>query len=314
MLYLLPLALQLVAAAPADESPADYVLGPDDQLLIQVLDLEEFSQPTPTRIDSQGRLNLPLLGLVPAAGFTADALEADLARRLRAFVKQPHVKVSITSFRSAPVSVLGSVNQAGVQQIRGRKTLYEVLSQAGGLRADAGDVITITRPKSAGPLPLPNVRTDESGQFHIGEVNARDLLSARSPQANITIQAHDVISVPRAELVYVMGEVMKAGGFVLDNGGPVTLLQALSLAGGPQKMANLSKARILRVQPGSATRQEIAVDLKLVLQGKGEDVRMRPEDILYIPNNTAKAVALRSIELAASAGSMIAVWRVGNSR
>lgn len=120
--------------------------------------------------------------------------------------------------------------------------------------------------------------------------------------------------MPRAELIYVMGEVIKSGGFVLDSGGPVTLLQALSLAGGPQKMANLSKARILRVQQGSATRQEIAIDLKKILQGKGEDVRMRPEDILYVPNNTGKAVALRSIEMAAGAASMIAIWRVGNAR
>jgi len=305
------LALQLVAAAGTAETPTNYTLGPDDQILIRVLDLEEFAEPTPTTIDPQGRINLPLLGQIQAAGMTTDALEADLAKRLRAFVKQPHVKVRLTTFRAAPVSVLGSVHQAGVQQIRGRQTLYEVLSQAGGLRADAGDVITITRPKAAGPLPLANTRMDESGQFQIGEINARDLLSARSPQANIVIQANDVISVPRAELIYVMGEVIKSGGFVLDSGGPVTLLKALSLAGGPQKMANLSKARILRVQQGSATRQEIAVDLKQILQGKGEDVRMRPEDILYVPNNTAKAVAIRSIEMAAGAASMIAVWRVG---
>ncbi|MCC6587528.1 MAG: polysaccharide biosynthesis/export family protein [Bryobacterales bacterium] len=314
MFHILLLAFQVAAADPTSDSPPDYTLGPDDQLLIRVLDVEEFSEPTPTRIDAQGQLNLPLLGQVPATGLTTEALEADLEKRLRSFVKQPHVKVRLVSFRSAPVSILGSVNQAGVQQIRGRKTLYEVLSQAGGLRPDAGDTITITRPKSAGPLPLANTRLDDSGQFQIGEVNARDLLSARSPLANIVIQPNDVISIPRAELVYVMGEVVKAGGFVLDNGGPVTLLQALSLAGGPQKMGNLGKARILRLQPGTATRQEIAIDLKKVLDGKDEDVRMKPEDILYIPHNTAKAVALRSIEMAAGAASMITIWRVGNPR
>lgn len=176
------LALQLIAAPNTAEAPVNYELGPDDQILIRVLDLDEFAEPTPTTIDAQGRINLPLLGLVPATGMTTDALEADIARRLRAFVKQPHVKVRLTTFRAAPVSVLGSVHQAGVQQVRGRQTLYEVLSQAGGLRGDAGDVITITRPKSAGPLPLAGTRLDETGQFQIGEINARDLLSARSPK------------------------------------------------------------------------------------------------------------------------------------
>jgi polysaccharide export outer membrane protein len=306
---LLPLLL-----AAQEAAPEAYLLGPDDQLLIRVLDVEEFGDQLPLKIDPNGQISLPLLGLVKAAGLTAEDLEIDLARRLRGYVKEPHVKVRVAEFRAAPVSVLGSVNTAGVQQIRGRKTLYEVLSQAGGLKSDAGDVITITRPKSSGALPLPNMRTDESGNYQVGEVNARDLLSAKSPLANITILPHDVVSVPRAELVYVMGEVNRSGGFVLDQGGPVTLIQALTMAGGPLQMAHLSKARVLRVQPGTNVRQEIAVDLQSVLHGKGEDLRLRPEDVLYVPHNNAKAVAIRAIEAATSVGTQVTIWRTGMSR
>jgi polysaccharide export outer membrane protein len=298
----------------AQETPAAYLLGPDDQLLIRVLDVEEFSDQLPVKIDPNGQINLPLLGTIKASGMTAEDLEIDLVRRLRGFVKDPHAKVRIAEFRAAPVSVLGSVNSAGVQQIRGRRTLYEVLSQAGGLKGDAGDIVTVTRPKSSGVLPLANVRTDDSGNYLIGEVNARDLLSAKSPQANIVILPNDVVSVPRAELVYVMGEVTRAGGFVLDQGGPVTLIQALSMAGGPLQMANLSRARVLRMQPGSSVRQNIEVDLQSVLHGKGEDIRLRAEDVLYIPHNTAKAVALRALDAATMVGTQVTVWRAGTRR
>ncbi len=308
------LALLLPLFIAAEDIPEAYLLGPDDQILVRVFDVEEFGDQLPLKIDPKGQVNLPLLGIVRAGGLTAEDFESELVRRLRGFVKDPHVKVRIAEFRAAPVSVLGSVNTAGVQQVRGRKTLYEVLSQAGGLKSDAGDVITITRPKASGILPLANARTDESGHYQIGEVNARDLLSARSPLANIAILPNDVISVPRAELVYVMGQVTRSGGFVLDQGGPVTLVQALSMAGGPLEMANLSKARLLRVQPGTNVRQEISVDIQSVLHGKGEDIRLRPEDVLYIPHNAAKAIAMRALEAATMVGTQVTVWRAGTRR
>jgi polysaccharide export outer membrane protein len=262
-------------------------------------------------VDDKGAINLPLVGSLEVTGMTTGQLESELVRRLKRFVKEPHVKIKITEFRPRPVSVLGQVQTPGVQQARGRRTLYEVLSQAGGLKPDAGDVITITREKASGELPLANVRMDESGRFQVGEINARDLLSARSPVANIAILPNDIISVPRAELVYVLGEVVRSGGFILDRGGPISLLQALSMAGGTQRLADLSKARVLRLQPGSDVRQEIAVDLRKILSGKGEDIRMKPEDILYIPHNTTRAALLRASEIAASVGTGIAIYRAG---
>jgi polysaccharide biosynthesis/export protein len=314
MCHRIALALLLNTLLPAQDTADAYLLGSDDQILVRVFDVEEFGDQLPLKIDPKGNISLPLLGTVKAAGLTAEDLEVELVRRLRGFVKDPHVKVRVAEFRAAPVSVLGAVNTAGVQQVRGRKTLYEILSQAGGLKSDAGDVVTITRPKVSGVLPLPNVRTDDSGNYQIGEVNSRDLLSARSPLANIVILPNDVISVPRAELVYVMGQVTRSGGFVLDQGGPVTLIQALSMAGGPLEMANLSKARLLRVQPGTNVRQEIDVDIQNVLRGKGEDLRLRAEDVLYIPHNMAKAVALRALEAATMVGTQVTVWRAGTRR
>lgn len=301
------LAFLLTAARGAERG---YLLGPDDVILIRAADVQEFSE-KPVRIDLKGQINLPLIGRLEAAGMTPELLEGEIERRLKEFVLAPKVAVSVLEYHSQPVSILGAVQAAGVHQLQGRKTLYEVLSMAGGLRNEAGDVITITRRKENGTIPLSGSREDESGRFYIAEVNAKALLAAKSPQDNIVILPHDVISVPKAELIYVLGEVTRAGGFVLDQGGPVSLLQALSMAGGPQRLAHLSKARVLRLQPGSQVRAEIAVDLKRVLEGKGEDIRLRAEDILYVPNNSVKGFAVKAAEVATAITSGVIIWRAG---
>ena len=122
---------------PISDAPASYVLGPDDQITLLASDAEEISG-KPMRIDMKGNLNLPLAGRVHAAGLTAEQLEAELEGKLKRYVKDPDVVVSITEFRSQPISVLGAVAKPGIHQLEGRKTLFEVLSLAGGLRDDAG--------------------------------------------------------------------------------------------------------------------------------------------------------------------------------
>jgi protein involved in polysaccharide export with SLBB domain len=171
------------------------------------------------------------------------------------------VTVSLAEVRSQPVSVLGAVNRPGVQQIDSPKTVVEMLSLAGGLREDAGHTIKITRRVDSGPIPLAAARTDTSGRFSVAEINVKDVLEARRPEDNIVILAHDVISVPRAEMVYVIGEVEKSGGFVLEDRESVSVLQALSLAGGLTDVAGIEQARILRGGEGDAEKRS---------EGRGE--------------------------------------------
>src|SRR5208337_3140684 len=115
-----------------------------------------------------------------------------------------------------PISVLGQVATPGIHQMRGRKTLFEVISEAGGLKPDAGSTIKITRRKENGPIPLPTAASDSSGEFNVAEVSIRDVMEARNPQENIAGKAYDVITVPKAKLVYVIGSVKHSGGFVLS--------------------------------------------------------------------------------------------------
>jgi polysaccharide export outer membrane protein len=305
----------LIAAPPrvGENAPPAYRLGPGDEVVVRVLDAEEIPD-QPARIDSLGSLNLPLVGRVPAAGLSVEELQGELAKRLSRLLREPHVTVTLAQVRSQPVSVLGAVNKPGVQQIESPLTLVEILSLAGGLRQDAGHTIKITRQAESGPLPLPGAHPDPSGRFSVAEVDVKEVLQARRPQDNILIAPRDVISVPRAAMVYVIGEVEKSGGFVLEERQSVSVLQALSLAGGLSEVAAVEQARILRGDSeagGPNDRVEIAVDLKAILAGKAADVALEPDDILFVPRSGARAATQAIKKAAVGTLSGIAIWRVG---
>jgi polysaccharide export outer membrane protein len=283
-----------------------YILGPGDLLTIWALGAEELSD-KPYRIDAKGDLELPLLGRIHAAGLSVAELKPDLVKRLRRFVKEPSVAVNVTEKKSQPVSVLGAVNNPGIQQLQGNSTLYEVISSAGGVRPDAGSTIKITRQLAWGRIPLPGARDDSTAGYSVAEVKLRSILDASSPENNIPVRPNDVISVPRAEMVYVIGEVNKAGGYVLNERESVSVLQALSLAGGLNHTAAPGNARILRGSVGKRT--ELAIDLKRVLSGKSADVPLQGDDILFVPNSTSKGIAMRAIETSITIGTGVIVWR-----
>jgi len=140
-------------------------------------------------------------------------------------------------------------------------------------------------------------------------VSLRSVLDAKRPAENIQVKPYDVISVPRAETVYVMGNVQKAGGFVLTESESISVLQAVSMAGGLDKTAKPQNSMILRRTSEGLSRAEIPVDLKQILDGKKEDIRMQPEDILYVPDNVPKRAVLRGLEAAIQTGTGIAIFR-----
>ncbi len=292
----------------AVRQPVSYVLGPDDQITIRVLQVPEIAE-KPVRIDLDGNIELPYLGQVRAAGLTAEQLKKDLTERLKTFVREPQVSVGVEEFRSQPVSVIGAVNTPGVQQIRGRKTLVEVVSMAGGLRLDCGNTLNITRHMEWGKIPLPSAALDATGQFSVAKVDLKSLMEAKNPAENILVQPDDVISVPRAEMVYVVGEVPKAGGFVLQEREKMYLLEALALAGGVNRTAAPQNTRILRKSSSNADGKiEIPVDLTKVLNGQLKDVPLQPQDIVFIPGSAAKRASLRAIEAAIQMGTGVAIF------
>jgi polysaccharide export outer membrane protein len=279
-----------------------YVLGPNDQIMIRALDAEEISDKT-YRVDPDGNLTLPMIGRLKASGLTSGELESELVSRLERYIRQPKVAVTVMEVHSQPVSVIGAVTTPGTLQLQGKKTLVEVLSMAGGVREDAGQTVTITRREEWGTLPLPNVRRDAKGQFSTAEVRLKAVLEARNPEENITILPNDIVSVARAETIYVLGAVNRAGGIVLKEQDTLSVLQALSLVGGLERTAAPQKAKILRSAPGQTQRTEVPVDLKQVFSGKATDVALQPNDILFVPDSASKRAALRAAEALATFGT-----------
>lgn len=285
-----------------------YLLGPNDELDISGVEPEETA-PRTSRIDGAGYLQVPLVGRVRVAGMTVQQSEQELNKRLSTYVRDPQVAINVKELRSQPVSILGAVNAPGVHQLQGQKTLLEMLSLAGGFRPDVGYTIRITRQRDWGCLPLSNARLDASGQFIVGEVKLKEIIEARNPAENIQILPNDVISVPKAEMVYVIGDVRRSGGFVLGERESMSVLQALSMAEGLERTADARRAKVLRLSTSGERREEIAVDVKRILKGKAQDVALQGGDILFIPGSTGKRAALRAIEAAIQTGTGLAIWR-----
>jgi len=299
----------LIPRGMADTGPPEeYLLGPDDQVKIWARGIEEIPA-TPLRIDPAGYVDLPVLGRIRASGLSLTQFKEALLASLAKEVLKPQVSVEIAEFGSQPVTVIGAVNTPGVHQLRSRKTLAEVLSMAGGLRNDAGAVINITRLASWGPIPLPGATLDPTGQYNVAEVGVRDFLSAKDPAQNILIRPNDLLTVPGAQMVYVIGAVRKPGGFGLADRSGISALQALSMAEGLGPTPAPGNSKILRTQPGASGPTEIPVDLTKLMAGRAEDIMLRPNDVLIVPSSLPKQASLRALDAAIQMATGIVVWR-----
>ncbi len=198
-------------------APDTYTLGPGDQIVVRVPDFEEIDN-RPVPVDLKGTVNLPSVGRLQASGLTTEQLESAIVERLKKYLVKPDVSVYLAEMRSQPVSLIGEVQTPGVHQLEGQKNLFEVLSLAGGLRPEAGNIINITRRLEWGPIPLPSATNDATGQFSVASVEVKSVMNASQPAENILIKPNDVISVPKADTsIYVIGAVtqtrsLRSGG------------------------------------------------------------------------------------------------------
>jgi polysaccharide export outer membrane protein len=169
--------------------------------------------------------------------------------------------------------------------------------------------VRITRHLAWGPLPLSNARSDPSGRFSIAEVRLHDVLAGGTAQ-NLMIRPQDVISVPRAEMIYVVGAVRQSSGFVLEQRDSLSVLEALALAGGLAPKAAPQRAVILH--PGeeeSSRRVQVVVNLKNILAGRDPDLALGREDVLYVPYSGAKIAAEKAVNAAITIGTGLLIWR-----
>jgi polysaccharide biosynthesis/export protein len=161
---------------------------------------------------------------------------------------------------------------------------------AGGPRETAGSILTVTRPRQSGNIPLPSAKPDPTGQFTSVELNVQEILEGKNAAANIEIRPNDIISVSEgsSNMVYVVGDVQKAGAFTMGGQRNVSVLRALSMAGGLGRTAKSDKARIIHEVSGESNLTEVAVNIQQILSGKVKDVELGPNDVLVVPTSSRK--------------------------
>lgn len=266
----------------------DYELGPNDQFMIGVPQAQEINQ-RPFRIDSDGFIDLPLVGRVHAAGLTVRGLETLLTTKLADYIRQPQVTITMVQFRSEPVFFLGAFRTPGIYPLQGGRTLVEMLAVVGGLQPTASRRIKVTRRAEYGTIDLPNAIKDPQRKVSTVEISLDSLTQNVNPAEDLILTAYDLVTSETAQPVYASGEVMKPAAIPLGEQPTISVTQVLTEAGGFTPAASRGKVRVLRPIMGTSRRAEIVVDLNRIYEGKANDFPMLPGDVLYVPRASARA-------------------------
>jgi polysaccharide export outer membrane protein len=318
-------------AAQERTKPHDVPVGTGDLLHIEVFDVPELSRDV--RVGDAGDISYPLIpAKITAAGLTPFQLEQKMEQLLieNGLVTHPQVSVFVKEQNSQPVSVVGAVVKPMVYQVIRPTTLLEILAGAGGITDDAGSFVIVTRSPTApaarraaavvgassngnvsanAGTPSPDDPLGETPQ--IITIRLQNLLESGDSAYNILIYGGDVVSVPRAGIVYVTGAgVAQPGGYVLQSHGEqITVLKAVALAHGLTGFAKADNAVIMRSNPVTGQRDAIPVRIKQIENQKTQDVPMKSNDVLYIPDSKGLKVLARGAEAAISIGSSVAIYR-----
>ena len=240
----------------------EYEVGEGDLLRITVYDNSDLT--TEARVSGEGKITVNLIGEVFVSGMTATDIGGKIARLLAdGYVKNPQVSIFILEYKSKKVTALGEFNKPGLIEMRGASTLMEVISNAGGITANAGDTLYIQRKA---------IKANNHKEDVIISVDLTKLLEGGNISSNISVLDGDSIYVPKAAFVYVMGEVKTPGAYKITKG--LTVLRSISLAGGHTQKARKGKTKIIR----KAEKTEKTINANM------EDLVM-PDDIIIVPES-----------------------------
>jgi polysaccharide export outer membrane protein len=262
--------LLFVSSIPAfsqTQSAGNYLIGPQDVLAINVFDQADLGGKY--TVESDGTFSFPLIGRVKAAGLTLREFEQELKKALAdGFFTNPQVSVAVEQYRSQRVFVVGEVRQPGPVSLTGGMTLIEALARAGSTLPSSSGEVTVVRRKDHDAVVGPTLPGAKEASDVI-RVSIRNLESGAVSQ-DVELQDGDTIFVPRAESVYVFGQVKNPGSYPIQK--DTTVLQALSLAGGVSENGAMNRIRIVRLVDGK--RAEIRVN-------EGDVVK--PGDTIVVP-------------------------------
>jgi len=261
-----------------------------DLLDVGVFDTPELSGKL--RVNEAGEIAMPIAGAVRVSGMTSSEAATAVEQKLHNadILKDPHVSIFVLEYATQGVTVTGEVKTPGIYPLLGSHGLLDMVSAAGGVTATASKAVTITH-------------TSDPGHPEIIQLDNKP----GSTAGNVDIRPGDVIVVSRCGVVYVMGDVLKPGGYLIDNNDRLTAAQAVALAGGTNRTASKDKSRLIRKTPNGP--EEIPLPLKSILALKATDLPLEDGDILFVPSSEAKNMAYRGIEatIAVAAGVAIAV-------
>ena len=253
---------------------AEYRIGTSDLLSVEVFGVEELQRKV--RVSRDGVVTLPLLGPVEIAGLSLEEAERRIAELLadRQLVVDPHVTLFVEEYRSRGVSVQGAVQRPGVYQVLGSETLLGILGQAGGISGRDGE-------RASGEIFV--VRSDANGEAVRLTIDAERLFDLGDPTLNIPLEPGDAIVVPFAQKhrVYVSGAVKTPGAVEFLSSDGITVLQAITAAGGPSERAKLGSVVIKR-RLDDGSEEHIELNLKRIRRGKAPDVPLQKNDTVVV--------------------------------
>ena len=290
--------------APPTQSPANaektsqpevtssgLVLGPGDEVDITVYGAPDLSGHT--RVSGDGNISMPLIGYIRVAGLSSSEAEGEIEAQLRqhSIVNDPQVSIYAKEFTASGISVAGEVAKPGFYSVLGPHRLFDVLQAAGGLSERASGSVTIS---------------------HKGDVeNPVKVELSQDPAAvvrsNVELRPGDTVFAARAPMVYVLGEVNKPGGYVLNSAGAMTVLRVVAAAGGPTRAAAVGGTKVVRRTPSGL--QELPVPLKAILRGKTADMPVSGDDILFVPSSHLKTIVTMTT-VVATAAATAAIYHV----
>jgi polysaccharide biosynthesis/export protein len=319
---------QAMAGASQNAGAGDYRIGPEDLIEISVFEAPDLNRTV--RVSADGKISLPMLGPVSAQGLTPRELELVLQELLRrTIMKDPHVAVSVQEMQSHPVSVFGAVKKPGVFQIRGAKSVVEILSMAQGLADDAGDTVIVVRhaglaeqenSSSDRSEPIPATeregrpreaipQADEASSPQTLNIDLKNLLESGDPRYDVLVYPGDIVKVTRAGVVYVVGEVRKPGGFMLKTNEDISVLQALALAEGLTHTSAKSRVKVIHTDEATGKRSEVPINLDKILAGKAADPLLHPRDIVFVPNSASKSALYQGAQSALATATGVIIYR-----
>jgi polysaccharide biosynthesis/export protein len=270
-------------------SPDDrYRIGPSDVLDIRILNRPNLSREA-VRVEGNGMIRMPLIDTeIPAACRTEGELAKDISTRYARFYRNLQVDVFIKEYHSRQVAIIGAVNDQSRFELQRRIRLLELLTYAKGPSPKAGQTINIVHSTNAAACSQ-DTPTDDANAFSTFKLS--DVLQG-DPKSNPYLEAGDIVTVPEADQVYVVGNVFMPMTIPLKE--PITLTRAIAMAGGPKIDTKKDKIRIVRQEPGTAVRKELIVDLGAIEKKNADDIALLANDIVDVPTSAGKSF-LRSL-------------------